>query len=206
MTEHEIHLERIERHAVTIRVRGTAPLIMSRFSEKARQQMLDAQMGKTRQKKQPKNPQADYERSMHRLPDDSPGFPAVGFKAATVGAARYFEGITMKALSPALFFVGEGPEQLVRILGEPKMREDMVRVGGNTADLRFRAQFDEWEADLRIVYVPLVVSAESLVALVDAGGSGGIGEWRPSKSHSGSYGTYQVVEDDDSTAGSARCS
>ena len=61
--ESEITLKRIERRIIEIRVEGTAPLIMSRFSEKAKQQMLDAQMGKTRPKKEPKDPEQDYQRS-----------------------------------------------------------------------------------------------------------------------------------------------
>jgi len=195
--ESEITLKRIERRIIEIRIEGTAPLIMSRFSEKAKQQMLDAQMGKTRQKKEPKDPEQEYLRSIHRLSDGSPGFPCVAFKSATIGAARYFEGITMTTLRRGMFFMGEGPDQLVRIIGEPKRREDMVRIAGKTADLRFRAQFDEWQAILRIAYVPIVVSHESLVALVDGGGMSGVGEWRPGKSDSGSFGTYRVVGDDD---------
>jgi len=103
----------------------------------------------------------------------------------------------MTTLRRGMFFMGEGPDQLVRIIGEPKRREDMVRIAGKTADLRFRAQFDEWQAILRIAYVPIVVSHESLVALVDGGGMSGVGEWRPGKSDSGSFGTYRVVGDDD---------
>lgn len=195
MTESGIVLKRIERLTALITVEGTAPLIMSRFDEKARQQMLDAQMQKARIKKAPKDPEANFQRSLHRL-GDGYGFPAVGFKAATIGAARYFEGIAMTELRRALYFLGEGPDQLVRLdCSEPKMREDVVRIAGKTADLRHRGQFDEWRAQLRIVYVPSMLTLESLAALVDAGGMNGIGEWRPGKADSGSYGTYRVVEE-----------
>jgi hypothetical protein len=195
MTETGIVLRRLERVTALITVEGTAPLIMSRFDEKARQQMLDAQMQKARVKKAPKDPEANFQRSMHRL-GDGYGFPAVGFKAATIGAARYFEGIAMTELRRALYFLGEGPDQLVRLdCSEPKMREDVVRIGGKTADLRHRAQFDEWRATLRIMYLPSMLTLDSLAALVDAGGMNGIGEWRPGKADSGSYGTYQVVGD-----------
>jgi hypothetical protein len=152
-------------------------------------------MQKARVKKAPKDPEANFQRSMHRL-GDGYGFPAVGFKAATIGAARYFEGIAMTELRRALYFLGEGPDQLVRLdCSEPKMREDVVRIGGKTADLRHRAQFDEWRATLRIMYLPSMLTLDSLAALVDAGGMNGIGEWRPGKADSGSYGTYQVVGD-----------
>lgn len=190
-----IYISKLERKQAIVSVKGTAPLIVHRFDEKAKRQMLEKQMGATRMKKEPKDPQADYERSLHRLPDGSAGFPATGFKAATIGAARYFDGVKMTELRRALFFTGEGEDQLVKIEGEHHMREDMVRISMGTADLRYRAQFDDWSATLKIWYMPSMLSLESLINLVDAGGSGGIGEWRPSKSDSGLFGTYEVVAD-----------
>ena len=76
------------------------------------------------------------------------------------------------------------------------MREDTVRVGMGTADLRYRAQYFPWSVDLVIEYPPSQISIESIVALVDAGGIGGVGEWRPSspKGATGSYGTWSVAE------------
>lgn len=191
----EIQLERIGRQEMSIDVKGTAPLIVNRFSEKARQMMLDAQMGKTRTKKAPKDPEELYQASLFRLPDGGFGFPATGFKAAVVGAARYFDGITMTALKSGLFVMGEGPEQLVPINGTPEMREDNVRNASGVADIRFRGQFTEWSTTLRILYIPVLLTAESVVALVDAAGFGGVGEWRPNspKSHTGMYGTFAVV-------------
>jgi hypothetical protein len=186
-----IQLQRVERSTMLLRVVGLTPLIVHRFDEKAKQMMLDAQQGKKKTKTS-KDPQADYERSLYRLPDGQYGFPATGFKAATVDAARYFQGVRMTELRQALLFHGEGPDQLVAIEGTPVMREDTVRVGMGTADLRYRAMFEKWSATLKITYVPSLLSEESVITLVDAGGTGGIGEWRPSKAKTGSYGTYEV--------------
>jgi len=77
------------------------------------------------------------------------------------------------------------------INGEPGMREDMVRVGMGTADIRYRAEYRDWSALIRVEFVPSVIDLGSVVALIDAGGTNGIGEWRPEKN--GSYGTYEVV-------------
>ena len=192
----EVELVRIKREQVDVTVKGTAPLIVHRFSEKAKAMMLDAQTSRTRMKKEPKDPEALYRESLYTLPDGGYGFPAVGFKASIVGAARYFEGITMTALKSGLFVRGEGPEQLIRITGAPQMREDSVRVGMGTADLRYRGMFPEWSAVLSVVYIPTMLTLDSVFALVDAGGLGGVGEWRPSapKSYTGAYGTFEVVE------------
>lgn len=195
-----ITLKRIERETVKIRVVGTAPLIVHRFDEKAKQMMLDAQQTKARAKKEPKDPIALFEASKYRLPDGTEGFPAVGFKAAIVGAARLFEGISMVQAKQMIRVIGDGPDQYVPLIvpnGEQAiMREDTVRVGMGTADLRYRAQYTNWSADLIVQYVPSQIDLPSIVSLVDAGGIGGIGEWRPSapKGATGSFGTWEVPE------------
>ena len=192
-----ISLTRIRREIAEIEVRGTAPLIVHRWSEKARQMMLDAQQGK-KNPKQPKDPNVDFETSMYRFEDGGHGFPIMAFKSATVkGGARLFgKAVKMTELRQLCTFLSDGlctdGTQLTRIISDaPIMREDMVRVGMGTADIRYRAEYRNWSAVLRIEYVPSVIDLSSVVALVDAGSTNGIGEWRPEKS--GSYGTFEVV-------------
>lgn len=192
-----INLTRIRREVAEIEIRGTAPLIVHRWSEKARRMMLDAQQGK-KNPKQARNPIEDFETSMYRFEDGGHGFPIMAFKSATVkGGARLFgKAVKMTELRQLCTFLPDGlgtdGTQLARIVGdEPIMREDMVRVGMGTADIRYRAEYREWGAVLRIEYVPSVIDLSSVVALVDAGGTNGVGEWRPEKS--GSYGTFEVV-------------
>lgn len=191
-----INLVKVEKQRLEILVVGTAPLIMHAWDPKTKQQMLDAQMAgatKTRKKKEPKDPIASYEACRYRLPDGSDGAPATAFKLAIVRAARLFEGVKMTELRAALHVVGTGPDQLVRLEAEtPRMREDMVRVGMGTADIRHRPEYWPWAARLEIVFLPTMISTESVVALVDAAGLGGIGEWRPEKS-GGNYGTFEVA-------------
>jgi hypothetical protein len=191
----QIRLTRIQRALVEVPIIGTAPLIVNRFDEKAKQQMLDAQQSKTRAKKAPKDPQADFERSMYRFPDGGHGFPAVGFKAAMVDSARLYEGVKMTELRACLHILGVGPEQLVRIesTNPPRQREDAVRLaGGGKADLRYRAEYTEWSTVLTVQFVPSMISIQSVFALCDAAGLGGVGEWRPSKAKTGIYGTFEV--------------
>lgn len=195
-TQNTVSLKRIVREVAVVDIKGTAPLIVHRWSEKARTMMLDAQQGR-KTPKQLKDPQADYESSMYKFEDGSAGFPVMAFKSATVkGGGRLFgKAVKMTELRQLLIFlangVGTDGTQLVSIKGEPTMREDMVRVGMGTADIRYRAEYRDWTAQLRIEFVPSVIDIDSVVALVDAGGTNGIGEWRPEKS--GSYGTYEVI-------------
>lgn len=187
-----IHLQRIQRATIVVPIIGTAPLITHRFDEKAKGMMLAAQQTKTRAKKEPKDPHADYERSMYRFADGGHGFPAVAFKSAMVDSARMYEGVKMTELRVVLHVVGEGPDQLVRIDGDVRPREDTVRVGMGTADLRYRAEYWPWSANITVAFVPSMISMESVVNIVDAAGIGGIGEWRPGKAKTGSFGTFQV--------------
>ncbi len=190
--EESIEITAISKAIASVEIKGTSPLIVHAWSSKAKQMILDKQQGR-KPAKELKDPQADYEASMYRLPDGGHGFPVVAFKAATVGGARYFNGVTMVQMRQALFFRGDpSAPDLVRInTSGPIMREDMVRVGMGTADIRYRAEYRDWAALRTVVYLPSVISLDSIVALVEAGGMGGIGEWRPEKG--GTFGTYEVI-------------
>lgn len=74
----------------------------------------------------------------------------------------------------------------------PVMREDMVKVGMGTADIRYRGQFDNWYADMTIIFNKNgMYSLEQIVNIINAGGFAcGVGEWRPERD--GQYGMYHV--------------
>lgn len=188
----KISINKIGTETLRIPIVGTTPLIVNRFPEKAKQEMLDRMTGRAKPKKR-KDPVADYEAALHRLKDGRYGFPALGFKAATVGGARYYgKDVSMVSLRQCLFFHGElgtDGNQLVAIEGEPRMREDVVRLPA--ADLRYRPEFVEWRVALEVRYVTAILDRESVLSLVDAGGMGvGVGEWRPEKK--GDFGCYQI--------------
>lgn len=213
-TEQVIEIKPVELSTVTVRVRGTSPLIVHKWSAKAKKMMLDAQTGETKTKtREKKNPVADFIGSAYWLTEEPTegtekafidavkagarwGFPAAAFKiGACMAASRNELGIKTTVLRGAFFIEGEGADQCVEIQGcIPTMREDIVRVGGmtKTADLRYRAQFDNWYADLKIMFNKNgPVSLEQIVNLINlAGMCCGVGEWRPEKD--GSFGMYTV--------------
>jgi len=192
MDEASIELKPIHRETRLIEIKGTAPLIVHAWTQKARMQMLDNMSGR-KKAKEAKDPIGEYEGSMYRFADGGHGFPVLAFKAAAVSGARYFNGVTMTQMRQAMFMQGDPANPVfVRLnCSEPHMREDTVRIGVSGSDIRYRAQYDEWSARIPVTYVPSVISIESILALIDAGGMGGVGEWRPEKN--GSYGTFVVV-------------
>ena len=189
-----VTISRIAVERLLVPIVGTAPLIMHRFSEKAKRQMLDAQQGR-KSPKVARDPDADYQAAFYRTADGY-GFPAVGFKACTVSAARFYgKDVRMTDLRQFLFFKGvlspADPQPLVPIVGEPHMREDVVKLGISGTDLRYRPEFTEWSAVLDVTYIVSSLTRDSVLSLIDAGGMGvGIGEWRPEKK--GDFGTFQI--------------
>jgi hypothetical protein len=156
--------------------------------------MLDAMQGR-KSPKENKDPQAEYEAAFYRFHDGGYGFPVVGFKAATVDASRFYgKDVTKVGLRQFVVLRGEvgvDGQQLARITGEPRIREDVVRVGRGGADLRYRPEFPEWSTTLTVLYVTSALTRDSVLSLIDAAGMGvGVGEWRPEKN--GDFGTYQI--------------
>jgi hypothetical protein len=182
-----IEIPKIAIVTLPITIIGDSPLISHRWSDKAKQMMLDKQMGKAIAKKAPKDPEQEFRDSLYEHPDGGYGFPSVAFKAAAVSACRSVEGIKMTEARAAFHVPGE----LVKIDGEPRMREDMVRIGMGTADIRYRGEFTEWKATLFVRYNESVLTPSQIVNLFNVAGFGvGIGEWRPEKD--GSFGMFHV--------------
>lgn len=189
-----ITLSRLQDATIEIPVIGLTSIIMHRISAKVKRMMPghpDKESIKTVKAK--RDPVAEAEGAAYRWKKRA-AFPAVAFKAATVGACRFFEGTTLVEAKQLLFIEGEGPEQLVPIVGKEELKEDMVKLDRAGADLRYRYYIHNWTAVLRVRYVPARITRDSVITLVDAGGRGGVGDWRPSspKSLTGSYGTYRV--------------
>lgn len=207
-----IEIKPIEIQKTTIRVVGDTPLIMHAWSEKAKREILDKQMKKTKASaKQAKSPVEDFIRSMYWLegfPDEMSedgfeeairkgarfGFPVTAFKQAAISAA-YRMGWTKDKMSMrGAFFIDGDENQMVEIFSDvPVIREDMVKVGMGTADIRFRGEFRNWYAELTISYNKNgQYSLEQIINIINAGGYVcGIGEWRPERD--GQYGMFHVA-------------
>ena len=195
--EGPISLKRLVRSSVTVKIEGVTPLLMHKWSDRNKQKIIDKQMGVSREKVA-RDPEQEYLDTIYRLTDGSVGFPAIAFKLATVSAARLYDNVTMTSLKPTIYVVADDKKTgLIRldssITSEPTIREDTVRLNGpnGSGDLRYRAEFLNWGATLTVQFYPNLITAESLVALIEGGGIYGVGDWRPEKD--GEHGVYQVV-------------
>lgn len=182
-----IQLPPIDVQRVAFTLVGDSPLIVHAWSEKAKRAMLDKQMKKATKAKEPKDPEADYEACFYRMESGAYGFPTVGLKSAMVSACRFVEA-KMTVARGAFHIDGE----LLEIIGEPRPREDMVRVGMGTADIRYRPEFPIWRMPVEVKFNAGMFSAEQIANLLNVAGFGvGIGEWRPERN--GSYGRFHVA-------------
>ena len=207
-----IEIRPIEIKKVTVRIVGDTPLIMHAWSEKAKRMMLKEQMGVAKgKKKEAKNPVDDFIRSMYWLtpmPEDGTmesfeeaiangarfGFPVTAFKQAAISAAYRMGWAKDKMSMRGAFFIDSDENGMIEIHSDtPEMREDMVKVGMGTADIRYRGEFKNWYADLTISYnANGQYSLENIVNIINAGGYVcGVGEWRPERD--GQNGMFHVA-------------
>lgn len=74
-----------------------------------------------------------------------------------------------------------------------QMREDMVRIGNGSTDLRYRGQVKQWEMDFYIKYNEGILKADQVLNLLQISGFAcGLGEWRPQRS--GGFGTFEIAK------------
>ena len=178
--------------SMEVTIVGTAPLIFHKWSEKAMKMMLNKQM-KTADagKREAKDPQKDYEESFYYNKEKKIAFPALSIKQAMVDSARNIEGLTMTLLRGAIFVMGDEDGLIPVVFKEKRMRQDMVRVGMGTADIRFRGEVRDWSMTFLLKWNNAIFSAVQVLNLLQtAGFASGLGEWRPSRN--GDFGTFEV--------------
>ena len=190
------------------RIRGIAPYVQNKFSQKAREQMRAMQeAGSTARKgskREAKDFHAAYEQAIHRTAEGWAGIPAPAFRNAMISACRTV-GFQMTRSKLGLFIEPDGFDAddgtpLVRITkGEPEYHEAFVRNETGVVDLRPRPMWAPgWEAVVRIRFdADMFTLADVANLLMRAGLQVGIGEGRPdSKKSAGlGWGLFEIVSD-----------
>lgn len=205
-----IEIRPLEIKRVNIRIVGDSPLIVHAWSDKAKKMMLDAQTGATKTKAKPKrDPFDDFINSMYWLtekPESTEkafvdavnngakwGFPVGAIKQAANSAAYRMKWVKNQMELRGSYFLKTEFGEMAEIKGcIPEMREDMVRIGNGSSDLRYRGEFKNWYMDFELQYnASGAMSLEQIINCINAGGFAcGIGEWRPEKD--GSFGTFHI--------------
>lgn len=216
--EEVITIKPVQIKKTAVRIVGDTPLIVHAWSDKAKQMILDAQTGKKKGKQKPKRvPAADFVEGAYWLTpkpeySDDPtdeevieafdkaiaegarfGFPATAIKQAANSAAYRLGWVKNQAGLRGAWFIEADENGLVEVHSDtPVIREDMVKIGMGTADLRYRPQFNNWYCDLTISYnASGEFDLNSIINALNAGGyCVGIGEWRPERD--GIFGRFHI--------------
>lgn len=190
-----------------IRIRGTAPFMQNKFSQKARVKIEETQRQGSQsakgKKKEARDFEDDWKSAMHVTADGWCGIPAPAFRAALIDACR-MAGFQMTRAKMSIFVEADGYDfedgtPLIRIEGEvDKDRKIMpVRNESGVVDLRCRPIWSKWEAVVNLRWDADQFSATDILNLLArAGVQVGVGEGRPfSKNSNGlGLGTWEISQ------------
>lgn len=190
---------------IELRIEGTAPLVINRFSAKAIEMMRATQeagsTAKSRKTREPKDFDALYENAKHVAEDGWEGIHAAAFRNGAISACRAC-AFKMTHAKLAFSVYADGYDRvdgapLVRLThGEAEQYVAPTRNATGVVDLRCRPMYRQWGANLRIRYDAGMLTAADVTNLImRVGLQVGIGEGRPDSKQSAGlgFGTFEIV-------------
>jgi len=206
MSEERIEIKAPNLKVSSWKIRGDAPFVQHKFSEKTRRMMREKQeagsTAKKGQKREPKDFQAICEGATYRGPKGECGIPASAFRCAMISACR-MAGFQMTRAKLSVFVLadffdaGDHTPLVSFTKGKPEYSESPVRLATGVVDISPRPMWAPgWEMIVRVRYDADQFTATDVGNLVmRAGMQVGVGEGRPDskKSCGCGWGTFVVV-------------
>lgn len=206
-TPEAVHITPPNIKAGEVWIKGTAPLVVHKFSKKAidmiRAKQEAGSTAKTKKVREAKDFTAVFNAARHISLDGWDGIPAPAFRNACIRACTLV-GFKMTQAKMSLFVEADGFDNtegtpLVRIYGaEPRQLESMVRLATGVCDISVRPQWLEWGCRLRFNYDADQFTASDIVNLIArAGMQVGVCEGRPSSTNSNGcgWGTFEISDE-----------
>ena len=188
-------------------IKGTAPLVIHKFSDKAKRMIREKQAAgstaNTKKKREAKDFDEVFNGARHISTEGWDGIPASAFRNACISACRLV-GFKMTMAKLSIFFEADGYDKtegtpLVKIYGgEPRKLESMVRLATGVCDISVRPQWIEWGACLSVKYDADQFTASDVGNLIArAGIQVGICEGRPDSTNSAGmgWGTFELSDE-----------
>lgn len=183
---------------VHIPIRGTSPLIINKFSAKAKALMMETQeagsTAKSKKKREPKDFEQLGHDARHISQEGWDGIHAAAFRNAAISACRA-AGFVMTKAKLAIFIEADGFDAedrtpLVRITeGTAEIIVSPCRNATGVIDLRPRPTYFPWAAVLRVSHDADILAQTDVVNLIArVGCQVGIGEGRPDSKNSPGQG------------------
>lgn len=196
-----VELKPINRAVIEIKISGLSPLIQHKWSDKALIQMREKHSGKRTKNREIRNKEQEMADATYfkKVVNEETGetefryaIPVEALKASIIGAAHKDLGIEKTLVRKAFFIRSDVDRLLPLVCSPPILREDAVRVGQGSTDLRYRPEFTKWECTFDVEFDAELLQVKDIVNLVNRAGFGvGIQEWRPEKG--GDFGRFEVV-------------
>ena len=189
------------------RIIGIAPYVQLAFSGKAQNKMREkheqGSQAKKGIKREKRDFNEDYKNAFHVSTEGWHGIPAAAFRNAMISACRVV-GFQMTKAKLSVFVEEDGISKgdgtpMVKIEGTPEKVVHHVRNATGVADLRARAMWREWAANVTFRWDDDQFSMQDMLNLLARVGlQVGIGEGRPdSKTSAGmGWGMFKLESDD----------
>lgn len=189
-------------------IRGDAPYMQHRFSQKARLKMMETQregsQARSKRVREPRDFAADCEAATYRMTDGSYGMPCGAYRNGMISACKVV-GFHMSKAKLGIRIIADGYDALegtpmVRLYGEPEQNERPVRNETGVVDIRSRPLWRDWKAIVRVRFdADLFSHTDVLNLLVRMGAQVGIGEGRADSPRSNGidYGYFAVVTEEE---------
>jgi hypothetical protein len=196
----EFFVTRLMRGEARLRLIGTMPMYQNRMAEKAKQTLLvgGARKGVAERAQIKHNPPEEFRSAAEILPDGPTalGLKVRAIKGAMAEAALATPGLNKTDVHRFVYI----PDDFVPLYGTPYLKMDVVRQAGmnRTPDIRTRAYFVNWAAEITVTFISPQLSDSSVISLLgNAGAVIGIGDNRLGKG--GNCGGFRVIgtENDD---------
>lgn len=203
----EVNVKAPNFQSAVFNIKGTAPLVIKRFSGK--QAMIagyENPVGKAGGKKKHAAVNLDdvFNKSRYVSPEGWDGFHAGSIRNGLIRVCTLVD-LKMTLAKMSLFVIEDGRDAtepqipLVRIIGKAIRQDDTVRLPNGTTCVATRAAYHNWSAQLKIRWDADQFSLQDVTNLMmRVGMQCGIGEGRPfSKDSAGmGWGTFEIVNNE----------
>lgn len=188
---------------------GISPLVVHRFSEKAKVKIAETaaagDTAKSKKKKDAVDFDQNYLNAFHVSTEGWYGFPASAFRNAMIEACKIVNYVMTRA-KLAIFVEAEGIDEvegigLVQIEGKPEKMSMAVRnqnTGGSS--ICVRPMWRKWGMSLKVRFDEDMMTLSDITNLLArAGEQVGVGEGRPAsrKSCGMGWGTFRIEREKD---------
>ena len=204
MSNNTVTIKAPKFETAVFQVKGIAPLVMHRFSQRPGPDglgPLDRPPPGVKRKKSELTDEQKFDRSRYISKEGWDGIHAGAFRSALISACRLV-GFKMTMAKMSVFVVADGWDKeepqipLVRIRGEAIMQKDVARVETGQPYVTVRAAYHNWRVNLRVRWDADQFTLTDLSNLLSRVGlQVGVGEGRPdSKKSAGmGWGLFEIA-------------